>query len=95
MEDTKAEEFYSRLQEQLKGDTTWPAPYLYKFIVPGNTKKIAQIEAIFNSINAQINTRVSNKGAYVSLSIKVVMASPEAVIEKYKQVSEVEGVISL
>jgi putative lipoic acid-binding regulatory protein len=95
MENTKAEEFYSRLQEQLKADTTWPAPYLYKFIVPGNTKKIAQIEAIFNSINAQINTRDSSKGAYTSLSIKVVMASPEAVIEKYKQVSEVEGVISL
>jgi putative lipoic acid-binding regulatory protein len=95
MEDTKAEEFYSRLEEQLKADTTWPAPYLYKFIVPGNTKKIAQIEAIFNSINAQINTRDSSKGAFTSLSIKVVMASPEAVIEKYKQVSEVEGVISL
>ncbi|MDG1269369.1 MAG: DUF493 domain-containing protein, partial [Ulvibacter sp.] len=32
---------------------------------------------------------------YTSLSIKVVMASPEMVIEKYKQVSLVEGVISL
>ena len=31
MKDTKTEEFYTRLQEQLKGDTTWPAPYLYKF----------------------------------------------------------------
>ena len=95
MKDTKTEEFYTRLQEQLKGDTTWPAPYLYKFIVPGNTQKIAQIEAIFNGTNAQINTRDSSKGNYTSLSIKVVMASPEMVIEKYKQVSQVEGVISL
>jgi putative lipoic acid-binding regulatory protein len=95
MKDTKTEEFYTRLQEQLKGDTTWPAPYLYKFIVPGNTQKIAQIEAIFNGTNAQINTRDSSKGTYTSLSIKVVMASPEMVIEKYKQVSQVEGVISL
>jgi hypothetical protein len=95
MKDTKTEEFYTRLQEQLKGDTTWPAPYLYKFIVPGNAQKIAQIEAIFNGTNAQINTRDSSKGTYTSLSIKVVMASPEMVIEKYKQVSRVEGVISL
>ena len=82
MKDTKTEEFYTRLQEQLKGDTTWPAPYLYKFIVPGNAQKIAQIEAIFNGTNAQINTRDSSKGTYTSLSIKVVMASPEMVIEK-------------
>jgi putative lipoic acid-binding regulatory protein len=95
MKDTKTEEFYTRLQEQLKGDTTWPAPYLYKFIVPGNAQKIAQIEAIFNGTNAQINTRDSSKGTYTSLPIKVVMASPEMVIEKYKQVSQVEGVISL
>ena len=95
MKDTKTEEFYARLLEQLKGDTTWPAPYLYKFIVPADVQKIAQIEAIFNGTNAQINTRNSSKGTYTSLSIKVIMASPEKVIEKYKQVSQVDGVISL
>ena len=93
MKDTKTEEFYARLLEQLKGDTTWPAPYLYKFIVPANVQKIAQIEAIFNGTNAKINTRDSSKGNYTSLSI--MMASPEKVIEKYKQVSQVDGVISL
>ena len=95
MKDTKTEEFYARLLEQLKGDTTWPAPYLYKFIVPANVQKISQIEAIFNGANAQINTRDSSKGTYTSLSIKVMMTSPEKVIEKYKQVSQVDGVISL
>ena len=95
MKDTKTEEFYARLLEQLKGDTTWPAHYLYKFIVPADVQKIAQIEAIFNGTNAQINTRDSSKGTYTSLSVKVIMASPEKVIEKYKQVSQVDGVISL
>ena len=95
MKDTKTEEFYARLLEQLKGDTTWPAPYLYKFIVPADVQRIAQIEAIFNGTNPQINTRDSSKGTYTSLSIKVIMASPEKVIEKYKQVSQVDGVISL
>ena len=38
----------------------------------------------------------SKKGTYVSVSINVVMKSPDTVIEKYKEVGRlVEGVISL
>ena len=87
--------FYKRLKKSLKKDTTWPSVYLYKFIVPASNEKIAEIEAIFNDTNAEITTRDSSKGTYTSLSIKVTMKSPDAVIEKYKKVSKVEGVISL
>tara|TARA_R110000787_G_scaffold86285_12_gene184146 strand:+ start:25303 stop:25593 length:291 start_codon:yes stop_codon:yes gene_type:complete len=87
--------FYKRLKKSLKKDTTWPAGYLYKFIVPASNEKIAEIEAIFDGTNAEIKTRDSSKGTYTSLSIKVTMKSPDAVIEKYKKVSKVEGVISL
>lgn len=93
--DKKSKEFYSRLREQLEGDTEWPAPYLYKFIVPASNDKIAEIEAVFDGTGAVIQTRDSSKGTYTSLSIKVTMDSPDAVIAKYLQVSEVEGVISL
>lgn len=91
--DTEA--FYKRLKKSLEKDTTWPSKYLYKFIVPANLEKIAEIEAIFNSTNAEITTRDSSKGTYSSVSIKVKMESPDAVIEKYIKVSKVEGVISL
>tara|TARA_B100000809_G_C15131102_1_gene528447 strand:- start:960 stop:1250 length:291 start_codon:yes stop_codon:yes gene_type:complete len=87
--------FYKRLKKSLKKDTAWPAAYLYKFIVPASTEKIAEIEAVFNDVKAEITTRDSSKGTYTSLSIKVTMKSPDAVIEKYKKVSKVEGVISL
>ena len=87
--------FYKRLKKSLKKDTTWPSVYLYKFIVPASAEKITQIEAIFKDTNAEITTRDSSKGTYTSLSIKVTMKSPDAVIEKYKKVSKVEGVISL
>lgn len=93
--DKKSEEFYSRLREQLESDTEWPSPYLFKFIVPASNEKIAEIEAIFDGTGADIQTRDSSKGTYTSVSIKVTMDSPDAVIEKYLQVSEVEGVISL
>ena len=87
--------FYKKLKKSLKNDTQWPALYLYKFIVPSNESKIATIEAIFANTNAEITKRNSSKGTYTSVLIKVKMKSPDAVIEKYKKVSKVEGVISL
>ncbi|GHC52529.1 DUF493 family protein [Ulvibacter litoralis] len=94
-DDKKTTEFYDRLRTQLEGDTVWPAPYLYKFIVPASLEKIAEIEVIFDGTDAVINTRDSSKGTYTSVSIKVTMDSPDDVIKKYLEVSNVEGVISL
>ena len=94
-EDKRTSEFYERLKEQLDNNTEWPAPYLFKFIVPSKLEKIAEIEAIFDGTNALINTRDSSKGTYTSISIKVTMISSDSVITKYLEVSNVEGVISL
>lgn len=94
-EDERTNDFYARLTQQLKDDTSWPAPYLFKFIVPASLERIAEIGAIFNNMEAEIQTRDSSQGNYTSVSIKVHMHSPEAVVEKYLQVSKVEGVISL
>ncbi|AFL81873.1 hypothetical protein Aeqsu_2414 [Aequorivita sublithincola DSM 14238] len=94
-EDKNTAEFYERLKKQLEDYTTWPSPYLYKFIIPANLEKIAEIEAIFDGTDAEITTRDSSKGAYSSVSIRVTMDSPEAVVKKYLEVSNVEGVISL
>ncbi len=93
--DKKTIDFYKRLKIQLEEGTLWPSLYLYKFIVPASLEKIAEIEAIFDGTNADITTRDSSKGTYTSLSIKVKMDSPDAVIQKYIEVSRVEGVISL
>ena len=93
--DTKTTAFYKRLKLQLEGDTVWPSVYLYKFIMPASLEEIAEIEAIFDAINATITTRDSSKGTYTSVSIKAKMDSPEAVIQKYIEVSKIEGVISL
>lgn len=93
--DKKTQDFYNRLREQLLGDTEWPALYLYKFVVPASNEKIAEIRAVFDNTDANITTRDSSGGKYTSVSIKVTMVSPDAVIEKYLEVSKVEGVISL
>lgn len=95
MDTEKSDEFYKRLRSQLADDTSWPADYLYKFIVPTDDSKISQIEKIFDNTGAVIESKQSKKGNYTSLSVTVNLEGPDAVIEKYKQVGAVEGVISL
>ena len=91
----QTEDFYKRLHKQLEENSTWPSVYLYKFIVPNDTQKIQHIETIFIGTKASISKRDSSKGTYTSVSIRVSMKSPKAVIEKYLEVSKIEGVISL
>ncbi len=95
MESKKSEDFYKKLKTQLADTSMWPSKYLYKFIVPSQEDKIHQIETIFDNLGAVITKKESSKGTYTSISIAVRMKSPDHVIEKYKEVSEVEGVISL
>lgn len=93
--ENETDAFFDRLKQQLKNDTTWPAIYLYKFIVPSSLEKIAEIERAFDNTDAIFNIRDSSKGTYTSISVKVTMESPDAVVQKYLEVSKVEGVISL
>ncbi len=93
---SKSEAFYKKLKNQLYETTSWPSEYLYKFIVISSGSKIQEIEALFNNLGAVINTKESKNGKYTSVSIHVEMQNPEAVIEKYKEVTtKVDGVISL
>ena len=96
MSKENAEAFYKKLKIKLKDTSNWPSKYLYKFIVPSVPQKIKQVEDIFDNMGAVIQTKTSSKGTYTSVSINVIMANPDAVIEKYKEVgNQVEGVISL
>ncbi len=93
---SNSEEFYEKLKDQLHQTNTWPAEYLYKFIIKTDLHKLAQLEAIFDNMGAVINTIESKKGKYTSVSVNLLMRNPDAVIEKYKEVAEnVQGVISL
>ncbi|MDD3004053.1 DUF493 family protein [Flavobacterium sp.] len=93
--DKKTEEFYVRLKEELSNTSLWPSEYLYKFIVPTDQNKISTIENAFNNMGAVIKTTESKTGKYTSVSVDVTMKNPDAVIEKYLQVSTIEGIISL
>lgn len=93
--DKKSEEFYIRLKEELANSTLWPAEYLFKFIVPSDADKIQQVENAFDNMGAVIETTQSKTGKYTSVSVNVRMKDPQAVIDKYLMLSEIEGIISL
>jgi putative lipoic acid-binding regulatory protein len=86
---------FDSLKEKLETGFDWPRVYLFKFIVPSDNKKIAEVENLFNSKEAEINLRTSKKGNYVSVSAKEMMISPDKVIERYKEAAKIEGIISL
>ncbi len=93
--DKKTEEFYTRLREELNNTSTWPGEYLYKFIVPSDDKKIEEVKNAFDNMGAVIKTKQSKTGKYTSLSVDVTMQNPDEVVQKYIEVSNIEGIISL
>ena len=95
MDENNPKEFYDKLREQLEETSTWPSTYLYKFIVKSEVDKIETIHRIFDNMGAVIESKKSKKGKYTSVSITVNLENPDAVIEKYIAVGEIEGVISL
>ena len=84
---------FQKLSQQLQLEK-WPSVYLFKFIMPNDSYLIRKV--IQNFDKEAIITRSSSKTAkYIAISIKQMMANSEIVIEKYKQISKLKGVISI
>jgi hypothetical protein len=56
--DKKTEEFYDRLKVEWT-IATWPALYLFKFIVPSEADNVARVELAFDCMGAVIKTTKS------------------------------------
>ena len=89
-----AKDIYANLREKLEEQGGWPQPYMFKFIIPSDNQKLAQVEAIFGE-DAQVTTRQSKSNKYISITAKEVMISPEEVISTYKRAEGIEGLMSL
>lgn len=91
----KTAEFYERLKVELDMSNTWPAIYLFKFIVPSVADNVERVEKAFDCMGAVIKTTQSKTGKFTSVSIDVQMKDADEIIEKYKEVSVIEGIVSL
>ncbi|MFI0490974.1 DUF493 family protein [Flavobacterium sp.] len=93
--DQNTQEFYERLKAELDLSNTWPALYLFKFIVPSIDDNIISVEEAFDCMGAVIKTTQSKTGKFTSISVDVMVKDSQEIIDKYIEVSTIKGIISL
>ncbi len=82
------------LRLKLLETTTFPTVYMFKFIVEADNRKIALVERLFDE-EAELNTKVSGSGKYISITSKQVVMSVDDIIKVYKQAAEIKGIMFL
>lgn len=87
--------FYTKLKGQLEDTTKFPSDYMYKFIVPAIGDQQREVQSIFDNKGAVIKTKKSKTGKYISISVVLKLDSAQEVIDYYKKVEKIEGIISL
>ena len=89
------EEFYSRFHEQLLNSQDWPGQYLFKFILREGEVNEQVLKDMFTQNEAVFSKKASSKKTFTSLSVKVIMEDPNAVIAIYKKAQKIKGLITL
>lgn len=83
--------WWERFRELLDGQNEWPAPYLFKFIVP--RAGLDELKELFG--DHPVVVRASTRGRYVSVTATIEMGSSDDVIDMYRAAGQVDGVIAL
>jgi uncharacterized protein len=89
-----SEEELEKFRQKLVETTTFPTVYMFKIIVPGENRIIALVENLFEP-EADIKTKESDKGKYISITVKQVIIEVEEILEIYKKASLIKGVMML
>ncbi|MEK6625791.1 MAG: DUF493 family protein [Bdellovibrionota bacterium] len=86
---------FQKLRELLEKNYSWPAPYLFKFIIP--TEKEVEFKNILglDVMVQQYEVRASGKGKYLSFTFSMSFCSSDEVIEIYRKAVKIQGVLSL
>lgn len=79
-------------RERLDDYYDWPSPFLFKFIAPHD--QVDRVLALFDS-DAEITTRWSSGGKWISVTTEIEMESSEAVLDVYRRAGTIEGVVAL
>lgn len=88
-------EFYIKFKERLDDTTEFPSSYTYKFIIPTDNKRIAEVQRVFDGANPQFSMKESKTGKYTSVTVVVYVIDSDQVIHYYKEASAVKDVMML
>ncbi len=87
--------FYQRFHQQLLDTSSWPATYVFKFIIPSSGNAQDMLMQLFEDETVTSLVRKSSKGKYTSISIEGTFAHPDVIIEKYKASAKIPNIIQL
>lgn len=78
-------------REKLDQHYTWPALYVFKFIVPtGKEDEVKQLFPLHTTVE-----KLSKQGNYTSVTAEMMMTSGDAVLNIYIEASKIEGIVAL
>lgn len=84
---------FKGLKEQLD-ILEWPSLYMFKFVCPNDNQTVANVIKHFNEVS-EVEYKKSKNGKYIGVTVKELMLSAENIIEIYREVAKIKGVISL
>ncbi len=85
---------FADLRKKLEETLTYPSVYMFKFILPADNRKIALVENMFGG-DAEIYTKESDKGKYISITVTEVVVNVDSIISIYEKAAKIEGVMLL
>lgn len=94
-ENLNPEEFYASLKEKLEATHDFPEDYLFKFIITNEESKHTEIYRVFDNIKFTLTTKDSKNGKYTSLNMNAFVLDADQVINIYKEVGKIPGVMML
>ena len=87
------DERYTKLKEALLKEE-WPSVYLFKFIVPNDSERIAKVNALFDE-QSEVTMHPSRNDKYMSISVKEFMLDVDSVMKVYEEASKIQDLIAL
>ncbi|MBL56747.1 MAG: DUF493 domain-containing protein [Flavobacteriales bacterium] len=81
---------YEGLRKKL-AEQKFPCKYMFKFITL--EENLAELKPYFE--DAEVKTKPSSKGKYISLTAVIMALSADEIIDRYKSLSHIKGLISL
>jgi putative lipoic acid-binding regulatory protein len=82
---------FDQFKEKLEGSYSWPALYMFKFIVPAGKEN--EVITLFS--NHDVSQKQSKNGKYISITSEIMAGSSDQVISIYEAASKIEGIIAL
>lgn len=95
MTNDSSADFYKKFKESLDINHQFPSNYTFKFIVPTDNKRIAELQRLFDNDRPQFHMKASKNDKYTSLTAVIFALDSDQIISIYKKASSIKDVIML